>query len=334
MDFADDYFKGEERLGFYIRPMMKRYWAAHLEMMDEFNRVCDVLGISYYADYGTLLGAVRHQGFIPWDDDIDICMLRGDYDIFRKYSPKEFKYGITLFNDMKTALAPLRIINTYAPQISADFLERYHGCPHSAGIDIYVIDRLPDSEEERDRLKELHQCIKYAAQRTDNIYMSKEEHNQRYTNDVYNEKDFERLLGIIEKATDSRLDRTGNLSNQLTGILDRVEASYWNTNGHNVVYMHGWARGARKPLLEEYYGKPKKLQFENIVISVPERYEDILIERFGEDYMTPRRKGASHEYPGYKKSQQILCDTFAQCGFKPPSNLIDDLINMEEQSEI
>ena len=96
MDFADDYFKGEERLGFYIRPMMKRYWAAHLEMMDEFNRVCDVLGISYYADYGTLLGAVRHQGFIPWDDDIDICMMRDDYMRFMELAPKALPEGFVV----------------------------------------------------------------------------------------------------------------------------------------------------------------------------------------------------------------------------------------------
>jgi lipopolysaccharide cholinephosphotransferase len=53
---------------------------AQLELLAEFDRVCSTLGIEYFALYGTLLGAVRHQGFIPWDDDLDVGLLRADYD--------------------------------------------------------------------------------------------------------------------------------------------------------------------------------------------------------------------------------------------------------------
>lgn len=326
MDISEEYFAEEEREGFYIRPMIKRYWAAHLEVISELNRVCDKLNISYFADYGTLLGAVRHQGFIPWDDDVDVCMLRGDYNIFREKAPSEFRYGIMLYNDRKTALAPMRIINTYAPQISKEFLDRYHGCPHSAGIDIYVLDRLPKSEDERDHLRELHQCIKYAAQRTDSIYMSKEEHEQRYTSDAYKDEEFENLLGVIEKATKTKLNRDGNLAAQLTDLLDKVQSSYCGMKDGDVVYMHGWARGARIPLPENYYLPAVELPFETIKIKAPRMYAEILKERFGDDYMTPIKQGSAHEYPGYKKSQIILCDTFAKCGITPPANLIDELI--------
>ena len=96
MIFEESYFRGEEKNGFYIRPMMKRYWAAHQEVILEFDRVCKKLGVEYYADFGTLLGAVRHRGFIPWDDDVDVCMLRGDYNRFRELATKEFQYGIML----------------------------------------------------------------------------------------------------------------------------------------------------------------------------------------------------------------------------------------------
>ncbi len=53
-----------------------------LEIMDEFDRICRQEGIDYFIGYGTLLGAVRHGGFIPWDDDMDVLMLRGDYERF------------------------------------------------------------------------------------------------------------------------------------------------------------------------------------------------------------------------------------------------------------
>ena len=51
-----------------------------LELMDELDRVCREQGITYFLAYGSLLGAVRHGGFIPWDDDMDVVMLRADYE--------------------------------------------------------------------------------------------------------------------------------------------------------------------------------------------------------------------------------------------------------------
>lgn len=64
-----------------------------LEMMDEIARVCDENNLTYVLNYGSLLGAVRHKGFIPWDDDVDICMPREDYEKFREIGKRELKRG-------------------------------------------------------------------------------------------------------------------------------------------------------------------------------------------------------------------------------------------------
>lgn len=61
--------------------------AVQLEMLVEFDRVCAILGLKYQLAAGTLLGAVRHRGFIPWDDDADVMMLRRDYDRFLREAP-------------------------------------------------------------------------------------------------------------------------------------------------------------------------------------------------------------------------------------------------------
>ena len=84
LELDDNYFKEEERCGFKISSMMKRVWAVEMDVLTEIDRICKEYGLTYYAAFGTMLGAVRHKGFVPWDDDIDIYMLRPDYQVLMK----------------------------------------------------------------------------------------------------------------------------------------------------------------------------------------------------------------------------------------------------------
>ena len=90
--FPESFFEEEDRLGFHIDRQRKELWAVELDMLYELDRVCKMLGVSYFLEAGTLLGAARDGRFIPWDDDIDVSMLREDYDCFLKEGPKEFEY--------------------------------------------------------------------------------------------------------------------------------------------------------------------------------------------------------------------------------------------------
>ena len=86
-------YTGEEREGYYVQPMRKRIWAVQLDILKKVDTVCKCHGINYYGWYGTLLGAIRHKGFIPWDDDMDLAMLREDYEQFRCHIKESLPKG-------------------------------------------------------------------------------------------------------------------------------------------------------------------------------------------------------------------------------------------------
>ena len=96
MIFPENFFQDEYRNGFLVPQMMKRAWAAKLELLQIIIDICNKYDLTYFAEYGTLLGAIRHKGFIPWDDDVDIALKRPDYNKLIRVLPSELPNGIAL----------------------------------------------------------------------------------------------------------------------------------------------------------------------------------------------------------------------------------------------
>lgn len=145
----ESFFAEEERDGYVVSAKMKKVWACQLRMLKLLQDVCEKHSLKFWLDSGTLLGAVRHKGFIPWDDDIDVVMFRNDYEKLLMIAEREFKAPYifqTAYNqkDFVRGHAQLRDCRTTA------IIPEEVGKSFNQGIfiDIFVLDYVPDDEQE------------------------------------------------------------------------------------------------------------------------------------------------------------------------------------------
>lgn len=136
------------------RITLRKVQLEQLELAKEIKRVCKILGIKYFLDSGTLLGAIRHNGFIPWDDDLDIGMLRSDYDRFLNEAPQLLNKQFFLqswFSDQSYGwgFAKLRKKDTVYKEKAAPNSSEFNGFY----IDIFPYDNYPNSKKEQKRQK-------------------------------------------------------------------------------------------------------------------------------------------------------------------------------------
>lgn len=101
--FVENINRDEIRDGFIVTSQRKKLWNVQLNLIAELDRICKKHNIRWFAYGGTLLGAVRHRGFIPWDDDVDISMLRPDYEKFKQVIRTEIKepYFVDAWHDYR-----------------------------------------------------------------------------------------------------------------------------------------------------------------------------------------------------------------------------------------
>lgn len=131
---------------------LTRVHEANLKLLKEIDRICRKYKIKYMIDSGTLLGAVRHQGFIPWDDDADVIFTRPNYEKFLKVAGRELPEGMTLlrpedirggkvFYDFTTRI----IYDNSRVHEDNEQMQFYEGKLNHIWVDLFIIDRLPES---------------------------------------------------------------------------------------------------------------------------------------------------------------------------------------------
>lgn len=310
LDFPRDYFNAEERCGFQVDVTMKTVWAAELEVLCEIALVCEKYDIPWYMAYGSLLGTVRHEGFIPWDDDIDICLFREDYQRLLEVLPKELPSGYVIRSPLLETGYPAYhtcVANSDSISIEPEHLKRFHGCPFVVGVDIFPIDELPQDEELIAQKKRAFQLLRKAAQ------IVKEEPDIKMLKLISDEleKDFgvqlfsgEVYLPKNEDEANEMLSCFWRLANEVAVNPKEVEMS-----GKICVFLSFVKKGSFYE--KEWFREMGELPFEGFGVPVPGEYDKVLKAIYG-DYHVMRRARAAHDYPFYKKQLEDLRRRFEQ----------------------
>ena len=257
--------------------------AVFLEGMKEFTSFCDRHNLKYYLIYGTLLGAVRHQGFIPWDDDVDLCMPREDYDkLINDYSVEilsdnwqlmhadinpKYKTYWAKFCNRKTIVTPSRFIN---------------GFLYGLSIDIFPLDSVSMTESKDVFSKEFIR-ISDCYQRRFGIYYA-------------NRKSCSIPKLLVKKVLYALATiRFGKYYKHIVSLSEvfrktDISKSHWLCIfGEKPVFKSGWFRNT------------KNLSFEGQTFKVPAEYDSVLREQYG-DYMEfppIEKRVGQHSYKAY-----------------------------------
>lgn len=131
----------------YDAETLRKIQLIQLEMLIEVDRICKKCGIHYNIIAGTLLGAVRHGGFIPWDDDADVAMLRSEYDRFVKAAARELDTSRFYFQDHRTTPGYRWGYGKLRRKDTLFLREHQEHMPYPQGIfiDIFPLDQVPES---------------------------------------------------------------------------------------------------------------------------------------------------------------------------------------------
>lgn len=294
LEFDEKFFEEEMRCGFVVSHRMKCAWAAEMEVLSEIIRICRKYNITYFAGFGTLLGAVRHKGYIPWDDDIDIALKREDYQKLLQILPQELPegYHFSTLNTFGNHSQPLScVMNSKKILTDAKEIKKFHGCPYIVGVDIFPLDYIPGDEEVAKAQCALYNVVYDAAYRCEELVKCGE---------------MEKYLPQIEELCGITLDHTKPLKQQLWVLSDRISSMYREEEGDYLTWFP-WTMYKQKDFRykKEWFCRVVELPFENMLVSAPEKYDEVLTATYG-DYHKPIRLGSNHDYPFYKKQEEFL----------------------------
>ena len=260
---------------------IKKIQLIELDMLKAFVNVCEELKLKYFLAGGTLLGAIRHNGFIPWDDDIDVIMPREDYEKFleKGQSLLEKKYFIQNYKtDPEFVLNFTKIRNSETTFIEKTSKNR--NINHGIYIDIFPLDGFPRKKLDYIKTKIFDTLYGY---QVDKYFFYEEKIKENF------------FKHIAKKIFSDMLYRKKSLR-EIQDKKEKMYKKYKYTDSEKIISYCGMY-GKKEIMPKKYFGEGKKVLFEGIEVIAPQEY-DLYLKQFYGDYMKlpPKEQQVTHHY--------------------------------------
>ncbi len=300
LQIPSDFFEREIRMNHEISEKFKRAWAIQLTVLDHVLEIADRHNIPVWLDYGSLLGAVRHKGYVPWDDDIDICAMRRDYMrllfILEKELPQYCRvrslYTTEGYEYPKAFIASRNAIDVGFGGEESRITEVYYGCPYCTGLDLYPMDYAPKDEKQWQLVRQIYIAVYDLTIGMDHYIESGE---------------FEGLLAQVEDMLNVSIDRDALIKQSLLKLMDSIAMMTTEEEaGYCLWYPDAAMRKNEMRRQLSDYDRTMNIDFEMLKAPIPSGYDDILYKCYGKDYMTPVKILPNHGYPFFAEQEEII----------------------------
>lgn len=251
-----------------------------LTVLDLIDSICSKHNITYFADWGTYLGAIRHKGFVPWDDDLDICMHRNELNKFLAVAKEELPEGYSIMSFHNNDYSWKFIYNIVPNDhmcFTPEYLKSHYSFPYIVAIDIFIIDNISDD---------------------DSIEQFRNEQVKR----LLNEAD---KMSLSEQSEPDKL-------NKMRALYDEAEKLLQLENENDtkrVVQKVPWGVYHNRTYDKSDFINAVRVPFEMTSVPVPLCFNKILSSKYG-NFMNIVFGGGGHNYPYYIGQKKALKEDF------------------------
>ena len=253
---------------------LEQIWKIETELLTHLLDVCQQHGLRCFMSGGSLLGVVRHKGFIPWDDDIDLWMPRPDYDRLLQVGPKEFQephFFQSAYTDTDYFHPHVQIRHSQTTAIRPS--DVYQPFNQGIFIDVFPIDGVPDSDADLQKL--LHYTrrgFRFLKAKNTHILMSGR-------------------LGLVVRKWQARRAVKKQWWTTLYKDTEDLFRQYPYETSQRVGTLA--SDGGRLLFTRDLFGMAYG-EFQGMQVPIPSGWHDILSRQYGPNYMTPVRSASTH----------------------------------------
>ena len=251
-----------------------------LTVLDLIDSICSKHNITYFADWGTYLGAIRHKGFVPWDDDLDICMHRNELNKFLAVAKEELPEGYSIMSFHNNDYSWKFIYNIVPNDhmcFTPEYLKSHYSFPYIVAIDIFIIDNISDD---------------------DSIEQSRNEQVKR----LLNEAD---KISLSEQSEPDKFNKMRALYDEAEKLLQLENEN----DTERVVQKVPWGVYHNRTYDKSDFINAVRVPFEMTSIPVPLCFNKILSSKYG-NFMNIVFGGGGHNYPYYIGQKKALKEDF------------------------